>query len=85
MEQIILQPKENYNPNKLSTEMYDAGIECWISIGEQEYILEYQNTTMESLQAILDIHDPTPQPDRPSQEELNAQAIEEIIAMLMKE
>lgn len=85
MEQIILQPKENYNPSKLSMEMYAADIECWISIGEQEYILEYQNTTMEAVQAILDIHDPTPQPDRPSQEELNAQAIEEIIAMLMKE
>ena len=84
MEQIILQPKENYNPNKLSKEMYAADIECWISIGEQEYTLEYQNTTEEAVQAVLDIHDPAPEPVRPSQEELNAQAIEEIIAMLME-
>uniref|UniRef100_UPI00189F5E38 hypothetical protein n=1 Tax=Eubacterium maltosivorans TaxID=2041044 RepID=UPI00189F5E38 len=52
-----------YNPNKLSGEMYAAKIECWISIGEQEYILEYQNTTMEAVQAVLDAHDPTPEPE----------------------
>ena len=63
MEKIILQPKENYNPNKLSGEMYAANIECWISFGEQEYILEYQNTTMEAVQAVLDAHDPTPEPE----------------------
>ncbi len=63
MEKIILQPKENYNPNKLSGEMYAAGIECWISIGEQEYTLEYQNATAEQVQAVLDAHDPTPEPE----------------------
>ena len=63
MEQIILQPKENYNPSKLSIEMYAAGIECWISIGEQEYTLEYQNATAEQVQAVLDAHDPTPTPE----------------------
>lgn len=63
MEKIILQPKENYNPNKLSGEMYTTGIECWISIGEQEYTLEYQNATAEQVQAVLDAHDPTPEPE----------------------
>lgn len=63
MEEIILQPKENYNPNKLSGEMYAANIECWISIGEQEYILEYQNATAEQVQTVLDAHDPTPEPE----------------------
>ena len=63
MEKIILQPKENYNPNKLSGEMYTTGIECWISIGEQEYILEYQNATAEQVQTVLDAHDPTPEPE----------------------
>lgn len=63
MEEIILQPKENYNPNKLSGEMCAANIECWISIGEQEYTLEYQNATAEQVQTVLDAHDPTPEPE----------------------
>lgn len=70
MEKIILQPKENYNPNKLSGEMYAANIECWISIGEQEYTLEYQNATAEQVQAVLDGHDPTPEPPEPTETEL---------------
>lgn len=63
MEEIILQPKVNYNPNKLSGEMYAANIECWISIREQEYTLEYQNATAEQVQTVLDAHDPTPEPE----------------------
>ncbi|MCB6569258.1 hypothetical protein LI142_07040 [Eubacterium limosum] len=70
MEKIILQPKENYNPNKLSGEMYAANIECWISFGEQEYTLEYQNATAEQVQTVLDAHDPTPEPEPPTETEL---------------
>ena len=76
MEKIILQPKENYNPNKLSGEMYAAKIECWISIGEQEYTLEYQNATAEQVQTVLDAHDPTPTPDPPTETELLKEQIQ---------
>lgn len=82
----ILKPKEKYNPEKLCKEIKDKGIENCIWHLEDAYALEWNLEHVDAeVDVVLNSHDPTPQPERPSQEELNAQAIEEIIAMLMKE
>lgn len=82
----ILKPKENYNPEKLCKEINAEGIENRIWHLEDAYVLEWNLEGVDTkIDAVLNVHNPTSSPERPSQEELNAQAIEEIIAMLMKE
>lgn len=81
----ILKPKENYNPEKLCKEIKAKGIENHIWHLEDAYALEWNLEDVdEEVDAVLNSHDPLPEPERPSQEELNAQAIEEIIAMLLE-
>ncbi|WP_195540542.1 hypothetical protein [Eubacterium maltosivorans] len=80
----ILKPKENFNPQKLCGELKKEGIDNRIWDKEDGYLLEWDIGEESLVEEVISLHDPVPEPDRPSQEELNAQAIEEIIAMLME-
>lgn len=83
--QIVLQPKTDYNPEKLCGEITKIAESCTIYHNDTNYAVEWEGALEEQVRAVIAAHDPSPNPLRPSQEELNAQAIEEIIAMLLHE
>lgn len=80
----VLTPKETFNPQKLCGELKKQGIDNRIWENEEGYLLEWDTGEESLVEEVIVLHDPVPELDRPSQEELNAQAIEEIIAMLME-
>lgn len=79
----ILTPKVTFNPQKLCGELKKEGINNRIWDIEEGYLLEWDTGEESLVEEIIALHDPAPEPERPSQEELNAQAIEEIIAILL--
>ena len=63
----------------------DMDYERYLNGVSSEKAFRLKSTLPNSGELFDFIEEYTPEPPRPSQEELNAQAIEEIIAMLMKE
>lgn len=77
------------NTNKLHDELISNGVIPLLveSIDDITYITFEQNTNMESVQQIIDAHDPTPLPPRQTDIELlrieQAKANSEIIELMM--
>lgn len=83
---LLNEEKGMLNHEKLSFEFTKAGINLYeFSLSKDGLMtITFDKKDEIAINEIIASHNPTPVQLRPSQEELNAQAIEEIIAMLME-
>lgn len=77
--QIILQPKTDYNPEKLCGEITKIAESCTIYHNEDDYSVEWEGASEEQVRAVIAAHDPTPEPEPLSDIEQTQLAVAEAI------
>lgn len=77
--QIILQPKTDYNPEKLCGEITKIAESCTIYHNEDDYTVEWEGASEEQVRAVIAAHDPTPEPEPLSDIEQTQLAVAEAI------